>query len=295
MNELLKNIEIIYNRNDIIHKLIINTSCKMIKNTKSLFINDKKQNIEVDDQQYDLDALNKTNIDILYGIDTNNTKCLIYFSGFTEEFYPIYKLASFEGSIIICRDRDNNWYKNKQLYFKDIIDKIIGTHKLNNITLIGQSMGGYMSLCMSIYYNNSICIAISPQTFNNKKSNIMYHSKIQENHPPEHIIDLKKYLLENNSNSKKFIFISESECDNHYTNQKEKGYTSYWDDHLFAEYLINIPNVYILVFPKHKHALFGYIDFSGSLGKIISNDFNKLYDDPSTNSKYLLETVVFKI
>jgi len=294
MNIILEYIEIIYDRKKKLNHPIINY--KMIKNAKTLFMDNKKQDIKLeDDQTYDLKKLNTSDIDILYNIDiSTTTTCLIYFPGVAEEFDAVYKIASFSGSFIICRDRHNNWYKDKQIQFKEIIDEMINTYKLEKIILLGQSMGGYMSLYMSAYYDNSICIAISPQTFNNRRSNILYHSAINEKHPPEHIIDIKKHLTKNISNSKKYIFISESECDDHYKKEIGQIYHSYWDDHLFAEYLINIENVYILVFPKHTHTLFGHINFSESLGIKLVNDFDKLYNDPSTNSKDLLNNLLFK-
>jgi len=134
MNQLLENIKIIYDRKEKLNQPIINY--KMIKNAKSFFIDGKKQDIKLDDDQtYDLKVLNTTEIDLLYSIDSSNTTCLIYFPGVSEEFDAVYKIASFKGSFMICRDRHNNWYKNKQNPFKEIIDEIITTHKLEKIIL----------------------------------------------------------------------------------------------------------------------------------------------------------------
>ena len=104
---------------------------------------------------------------ISYVDDFITNRCLIVFTGIghklggidvqKEEFYSQHKF----GMIVWITDKKRSWGNN--LNVKKISEKLIKLSKNKNIFIIGNSMGGFLSILFSTFLNAKKVIAFNPQ------------------------------------------------------------------------------------------------------------------------------------
>lgn len=239
-----------------------------------------REKINVEFKNY-VEELNKSLCDyIVFNEIEKNDIVLIFFAGFTENFYGLKRPNSYKGKSIYFRDKCDSWYENKL----DEITKIINLHIItsNKIVLIGQSMGAYAALYCSSFINNSICLAFSPQTFN--RVHVTLNSKILRNDPPYCLINLHDTLTKNKNDSKKYIIVGTSE---HYSPSKR-----FWGDLLFAGYMLHVPNINVIITEQNTHIIYGLIIFD-SLLDIILKKYDILYINMTNGSHILNEELIY--
>lgn len=181
-------------------------------------------------------------------------------SGFPKPFFSNLDFLFF-------MDKTNKWYTqdDKLDTIVDMIKKTVESNKYKNIILIGQSMGGYAALYASIYINNAICFAFSPQTFN-LKDNIKL---INVNHkfPDVPILDLAEELECDDTNSKRYVVIGSSEC----SNEKEGIGNLSWFDHMYANHIMSSKNVKVIMVNQKIHKSYRNLEYGAFINNVVAN------------------------
>jgi hypothetical protein len=83
----------------------------------------------------------------------------------------------------------------------------------------------------------------------------------------------------------KYILVGQSECENTSMN--------YWNDLLYIGNILNNKHIYILMIPKHKHAILDILSMS-NLYKIITENYDILYNDIKEGSYILYNNIQYK-
>lgn len=185
-------------------------------------------------------------------------KCLILFGYLNDnEFNTINGFLDFPGYIIVFRDKNNTWYSKNILIFEIIIKSFISKNNINEITFFGSSMGGYAAIYMAIKIKNSLCIALSPQIFNNinNKNLFFANETVLVEHTSHIIFDLHS-LYDNyykDSNSIIYIIIGRNEC-NEYKINKSKN--KMFMDGLHSGVLFGKKNINLIITNRSFHSIF---------------------------------------
>jgi hypothetical protein len=220
------------------------------------------------------------NIITIKSINPSN-KLIVFFSWFSGGFSYIGSLSRFPGHIIYIRDIDNNWYNNIHKIIP-VITKYKNDNNIVEMTLYGISMGGTGALIASKYFQDSVCIALTPQLFNLSKSNINFHNSTTN--------------IKMESSTQKFLmndYLKNSETYTYIISGISEGYSiipsfnipiesknKFWGDLISLGTFLNKKNTSIIIINNNIHTILDNIDFNfndpDTLCSIIYNKFNEL-------------------
>ena len=241
----LNNIEIINKKINGLH----------VNKTDIAKFNEKYNIIAFDNKTSYVDS--ETDFLIVNSYNKNN-KCIILFGYLNDnEFNTLTGFLDFPGYLIVFRDKHNTWYSNSILDFENIIKSFIFNNKIDEITFFGSSMGGYAAIYMAIKIKNSVCIALSPQTFNNiNNKNIYFANEIVLVEHTSHIIfDLHSLYDQfyNDNNSIIYIIIGRNECNEFKIN---KSQNKMFMDGMHSGILFGKKNIYFIITNRTFHSIF---------------------------------------
>lgn len=259
----------------------INFIKKNKNDTNYLLNEDKSRN-----KEYINTLNNDLTLDGIFRKETDKkyeNSLFVFFSGYSKEnmhFNGIYSASFFPGKILYLRDKYNKWYlknKNKMVKFiNDFIDKYF----IKKTFLYGLSMGGFMALYASVYIDDSICLSFSPQIYNIDKikglfinNDVMKH--IEKGVPK--IPNMYKILKKNINNTKKYIFIPMSECNDLISDR------FLWFDHILIGKILKIKNIRVIMLNANTHINAMCIDWDIFMKLLIENSetFEKNMDEGS--------------
>lgn len=191
------------------------------------------------------------------------------------EFYKASEIIS--ENKVFFRDFSQSWYHaglkglsvdihTTAKYIQALIDDI----KPEKLFFVGNSMGGYAALLFSTILGVGEAIAFAPQTFisadlRKRYNDVRWQLQIEETLALPTIykdaLDLKKMLLNSNSENKKSIYVArDSEL-----------------DFAHAQHVRSCPGVTVFEFEKGGHSLVRGLRESGALPEIMTGEYTKIH------------------
>lgn len=268
---------------------ISNDVCGLTINKTDIVKYNEKYNMIAFDNKT-LYSNQKTDFLIINPYNKNN-KCLILFGYLNDnEFNTLNGFLDFPGHIIVFRDKNNTWYSKNILIFEIIIQSFLSNNNINEITFFGASMGGYAAIYMAIKIKNSLCIALSPQIFNNTNNkNILFANETVLVEHTSHIIYDLHSLYDNyygDNNSKIYIIIGRNEC-NEYKINKSKN--KMFMDGLHSGVLFGRKNINLIITNRSFHSI-----FRGLKKDKISNIINLYHSElMNLNGKIIVDNLEY--
>ena len=194
----------------------------------------------------------------------NNKKLLIYTDHLWGAFIQTERILHFPGHIIQIRDIENKWFSN---FIKGPVKKLkkyITTHNIEEITILGFSMGGTGALYYSKYFKDAICISINPQIINKWSDSIYSFHKTHKWDFYKNILDIpyniRKHLATTKTKTYILVDIGENTLE-------------YWGDNLHAGKVPKNENINIIQFDIIGHSELIQILFPKILPSININNY----------------------
>lgn len=184
--------------------------------------------------------------------DETESSCLtIILSGVGERFATGTILKDAKCPTLLVQDPYAPWYTGSQICAGlDDIEQTIRTNfpKAQRFIFVGQSSGGYAALALSRRFENTVTIAFSPQTFDDrdvKRDNFTLPAEFNIVTTPciEDVVDIYK---KSKNRGQTYIIVPRSEAENppqHY----------FWCDALHWVRMVGLPNVKVIMASSNTH------------------------------------------
>lgn len=189
--------------------------------------------------------------------DGTGDSCLaVSLSGYQERFASISLLKAAQCPVLAVQDPYAPWYTGSKICAgMDEIEKTIRTYfpKARHFIFIGQSSGGYAAMVLAQRFENSVAVAFSPQTFDDravKRDSLLCPPSFNPVSTPEieDVYKIYKNAKNPNGNQKTYIVVSQTETEN-----PPEDY--FWCDALHWARMAGLPDVKIIMGLSSKHPL----------------------------------------